>query len=184
MIACGCQATVISSSWRDESFRKESVRKVFIISHLKNDLLRRKAEDSFAKQLQRHGVDSLQSYKFFEEENVTDKAEVTRRIKREGCSNVLVAKLLDEKTVKVDNRQMCTTPREWGTIGWYQPYDEACNTPYIIDVDILRIETALFDAETDRLLWATQTHTELTSNPTDKDIEDWVKLVLKSMLKK
>lgn len=182
-MACGCQATVISSSWRDETFRKERIRKVFIVSHLKDDLLRRKSEDVFAKQFQHHGIDSLQSYKFAENDKDTDKAEVKRRIKQEGCTHVLVARILDERRIKVDNRIMCTPASEWGSYGWYQTYNESCRIPNMIDVDVLRIETALFDAMSDRLLWATQTHSELTSSPTDKDIEEWVKLVINSMFK-
>jgi hypothetical protein len=180
--ACGCQSTVISSSWRDDSFRKESIKKVFIICHLKSDLLRRKAEDIFAKQLYLQGIDSIQSYRFYPTETDTDKGELSRRIKREGISNVLIAKLLEEKTVRVDNSPVCLTPNEWNSRGWYPFYSEACSSPFMIDVDILKIETAIFEAETDKLLWATNTHTELTSDATEKDIKQWVNLVIKSML--
>ncbi len=180
---CGCQSTVISTSWRDDSFRQESIKKVFIICHLKDDLLRRRAEDSFVKQLQQQGIASIQSYLFYPIETDADKGETARRIKKEGFSNVLIAKLLDKKTVTIDNTPQCSTPYDWNKIGWYRYYYEACSEkPYIVDVDIFRIETAIFDTETDKLLWATQTHTELTSNPTDKDIEQWVTLVIKSML--
>ena len=119
----------------------------------------------------------------FEHEKDADKDRIKRRILQEGCSNVLVAKLLDEKTVQMDNRPMsCMTPREWSALGWYQSYADACATPYMVAIDILRIETALFEAETDKLLWSTQIHSELTSSPTDKDIEGWTRLVISTML--
>lgn len=181
LTAVGCQSTVISSSWRNESFRKENMGKVFIVSHLKDEVLRRKSEDAFAQKLLSHGVSSLQSYKFFEQEKDTEKTQVTRRIKQEGCSHVLVVKLLDEKTVTFDNRPACFTVDDWNARGWYPYYNDACTKPYLIELDILRMETALFEAETDKLLWATQTHTELTSKPTDKDIEEWVNLIINSM---
>jgi hypothetical protein len=170
--------------WRDDSFRRENIKKVFIICHLKDDLLRRKGEDLFAKHLRRRGVDSIESYRFYPTETDPDKGEITRRLKREGYSNILIAKLLDEKTVTIDNMPACVSPNDWNSRGWY-PYYEACSGgKYTITVDTLRIETALFEAETDKLLWATQTYTELTSNPTDEDIEQWVTLVIKNMFGK
>jgi len=184
IFVCGCQNTVISSSWRDVSFNKEAIRKVFIVSHLKDELLRRKSEDAFAKLLHRKGIDSIQSYKFFENDSETGKDEVNYRISREGCSHVLVAKLLDEKNVSIDNRPACFNVSDWNANGWYRYYYDACTIPNIVQLDILRIETALFNASNEKLVWSSQTHTELTSSPTDKDIDDWVKLVITSLLGK
>jgi hypothetical protein len=180
----GCQSSKISTAWRDESFRLESITKVFVVCNLKDDLLRRKAEDAFVRLLQRRGIDSIQSYRFYPETN-PEKTEIAGKLKREGYSNVLIAKLLDEKTVTIDNLPACMTPNDWNRRGWYPAYNEACvGGKFIITVDTLRIETALFAADTDKLLWATQTQTELTANPTTEDIDQWVTLVIKNMFGK
>lgn len=161
-----CSSTEIVSSWKDPAttISANQVDKILFIALVKDESYRRVVEDKLVALSNGKGI---ASYTFITGNNLTktDKAAITQRLKADGTDLIVIMRLLD---VKEESRYVPGSAMNgyggmpgyggyWGGYGYAAPM---YYTPgyYTIDKKYL-VETNVYSAEQDKLLWSGTTST-------------------------
>ena len=161
-----CSSTEIVSSWKDPAttISANQVDKILFIALVKDESYRRVVEDKLVALSNGKGI---ASYTFITGNNLTktDKAAITQRLKADGTDLIVIMRLLD---VKEESRYVPGSAMNdyggmpgyggyWGGYGYAAPM---YYTPgyYTTDKKYL-VETNVYSAEQDKLLWSGTTST-------------------------
>jgi hypothetical protein len=150
-------ATTISDVWRDPNYSAAPMRKMFVFGGLKSETNRRSLEDGFAASLARHGVQATPSYSVFPTLQV-DREAVRQYLKSQNYDGALV--------VKFEGLQTQTRVEPGAGFGYY--YGGLWGPDYYVETDqYVKVETSLWDARTDKLIWSAVSQTENPSSSSD-----------------
>ena len=157
----GCSSTQIKSVWKDHSYLGYPQR-VMVISVSREPIYRRIFEDEFVLQLKSRGTDALASYTILPDKSQDDQAAIAKVVTQWGADTVLITRLVSKRSVRVYYpAQVSHRPpyyRKWPD--YYRFGYEAISTPgYTTQYDYALMETNLYNARNDNLLWAATTET-------------------------
>ncbi len=183
LLLSACASTQLTSVWKDPSYQARPAR-IMVIGVAKSPLNRRLFEDEFVRQLKSHGTDAIASYTVLPDEQQGNQADIAKKVAELGADTVLITRLVSKKVVQV---YVPGTP-------YYPPpfYDTWPNyyaygyrymyTPgYIANDEYAVIETNLYDAKTDKLIWAASSETGI--NDSDKNlIKSYIKVMVNNMI--
>ena len=183
LLLSACASTQLTSVWKDPSYQTRPAR-ILVIGVAKSPLNRRLFEDEFVRQLKSRGTDAIASYTVLPDAQQGDQADVAKKVAELGADTVLITRLVSKKVVQV---YVPGTP-------YYPPpfYDTWPNyygygyrymyTPgYIAKDEYAVIETNLYDAKTNKLIWAASSETGI--NDSDKNlIESYIKVMVNNMI--
>lgn len=163
MLLAACGTTQLKAVWKDPSYR-DHPRRIMVLSVTKSPVKRRIFEDEFVRQIRAHGTDAIASYAVLPDDKGGDQAFLARTVKEQRADAVLITRLVSRKTVKVQVPGMVYyPPRPYGK--WRDYYNfgyQAVFTPgYIAEDEYALMETNLYDARNDNLIWATTSETEM-----------------------
>lgn len=183
LLLSACASTQLTSVWKDPSYQTRPA-KILVIGMARSPLNRRLFEDEFVRQLEAHGTSAIASYTVLTDAQQGDQAVIAKKVAELGADAVLITRLVSKKVVQV---YVPGTP-------YYPPpyYDTWPNyyvygyrymyTPgYIANDEYAVIETNLYDAKTDKLIWAASSETGI--NDSNKNlIKSYIKVMVNNMI--
>lgn len=177
-----CSTPRIQSFWKDPDYKAQPHR-IMVIGMAREPLQRRVFEDEFVLQLRARGADAIASYTLLPDARQEDQAAVAKMLAEQAADTVLLTRLVSKRSVKT------YTP---GTV-YYHPvyygrwrdyyhygYDAIATPGYMIQSEYALMETNLYDAHSEKLIWAAAYETEVSSLDPPR-IKSYVTLMVGNM---
>ena len=169
LVIAGCATTRLTSSWKDPAYRGR-VGKILVVGVAKIPANKRLFEDEFVRQFKARGTDAIASYTVMPDDKQGDNDVIAATMKEQGADAVLISSLVSKKTVHTYVPGSGThltayngTWREYYTSGYQAVY----NSGYIAEDEYALMETNLYDAANEKLIWGATSETELQSSNQD-----------------
>ena len=192
LAACGT-TTMITSSWRKPDATANGYRNIFIAAISNNIPVKQRVEEGLKQLLQEKGLTVSKSTDVFPPEFSTVTGQrhelIIDKIKGTGADGILTIALLKEDTERhfVGSRAGMWNPMAYGYYGtfwgyynnWY-PY--IYSPGYYDEQKVYYLETNLFDARNEQLIWAAQSKTYDPAN-LESFLEGYVKSIREQMVK-
>ena len=182
LLVTACATTEIKSVWKDPSYSGHP-RKIMVIGVSKSPVSRRIFEDEFVRQLEARGASAIASYTVLPDAKQNDQAAIAEKLASHGADTVLITRLVSKKTVQVYvPGTVYYPPRYYGRWRDYYGYGyQAIYTPgYMAENEYALIETNLYDAATDKLIWAASSQTEMLGSD-QKLIKSYIGILVNTM---
>lgn len=168
MMLSSCSSTYLSNVWKDESYNN-TIKRVLIIGVAERDYMRAKFEDEFVRQFKERGVDAIAAYRVLTSNKKLDKEDIRSKVKELNIDTVLVTRLVDTETVKTYVPPIPAMPRgpyygaqrHYNNLhGFYGASFDVVSTPgYTLVEEFVILETNLYDAETEEIIWTVSSET-------------------------
>ena len=183
LLLSACASTQLTSVWKDPSYQTRPA-KILVIGMARSPLNRRLFEDEFVRQLEAHGTSAIASYTVLTDAQQGDQAVIAKKVAELGADAVLITRLVSKKVVQVYvPGTPYYPPPYYDTWPDYYVYGyRYMYTPgYIANDEYAVIETNLYDAKTDRLIWAATSETGI--NDSNKNlIKSYIKVMVNNMI--
>ena len=158
-------APQIKSVWKDSSYQGHPHR-IVVIGMAREPLNRRIFEDEFVAQLKARGADALASYALLPDAKQDNQAAIAKMVVEQVADTVLITRLVSKRSVKtVVPGTVYYRPAYYGK--WHEyyryGYDAMATPAYVSKSEYALLETNLYDARTDNLVWAASYEVELAS---------------------
>lgn len=161
LTACG--TTQINAAWKDPAYQGRP-NKIMVVGVSKSQLKRRMFEDEFVRQLKVHGVQGIASYTVLPDRYQNNHEIIADGLVELGADTVLVTRLVSKKTVQVYvPGTPYIPPPYFATWQDYYLYGyQNMSTPgYMAEDEYAVLETNLYEAGSNRLVWAASSETAL-----------------------
>ncbi len=146
--------TSLKSVWQDEAREKRYLHKVLIIGIDRSETIKVLLEDEFAAELRARGADAVQAHRIFPEEEILNKRAIASKIQELQVDALLIVALKDVAETGLYE----THPSYYTEGGGYYGYYLRCCQIVSVGRNVV-IETRVFDAGSDRLIWSAVTET-------------------------
>jgi hypothetical protein len=181
----GCATTEVTAVWKDGAYQSQP-KKVLVISLFKDQTVRRMAEDEFKSHLKFSGVDAATGYEVFSGSELPTKEKVVEQVKAGGYDAVLLTRLIDTRTERraVSAGPTYAAPHYGMSYGGYygQGYSTIYATTYQVDDKFAVVESNLYDAATEKLVWTATSDTWM-ADANQKLVKDFVAIMMGSLRK-
>lgn len=184
-LTAGCSTVTLVDSWRDPAFSAQRYRKLLVVSVTTKAERRQVTEDVLSAELRRRGIDAVASHTLTPSKGSISKEETRKAVKEANADAILSTRLLwMEKHTEVYPTYSagCYFP------GYYRaypyPYDfygyYNCTVPFdstsVRTVREAMLETNLYDAASDRMVWSATTSSYDSDSPltTTRDLADTI----------
>jgi hypothetical protein len=183
LFVTACASTQLTSVWKDPSYQTRPA-KIMVIGVAKNPINRRIFEDEFVQQLKARGTDAIASYTVLPDKQQGDQEAIAKKVAELGADTVLITRLVSKKIVQVYVPGTAYYPPPYYG-SWPAYYGYGYNymyTPgYIAEDEYAVIETNLYEAKTDKLIWAASSETGI--GDTDQNlIQSYIGVMVKNMI--
>jgi hypothetical protein len=196
-----CATTTLTSVWKDGQFRSGSIKKAIVIGVSQKPAIRRLFEDEFARQLKTRGIEAIPGYTISQSDQIPDKDSILSKVKELQADAVLITRLIDKKAIETYYPPQRTrsvsqipppyvsgsTPPEQYWV-WYNYYNQCyqCeDTPgYRVQNELVSLETNIYDAKTDKLIWSALSDTfleTLDSGINARTIKSFIRVIMKRL---
>jgi len=161
VVLTACSTTQIKSVWKEPSYLGQPQR-VMVVAVAKEPINRRIFEDEFVLQLKARGTDAIASYTVLPDRSQNDQAAIAKLVEQMNADTVLISRLVSKRSVRVYYPATVTyRPRHY--LSWPDYYRHGYDTidtqGYMTQYEYALMETNLYDARNDNLIWATTTET-------------------------
>jgi hypothetical protein len=195
LVIAGCKpATEITGSWKNTSATASTrtINTILVTALSAKTNVRQAVENDMAATLQYEGYKTVKSFDIlppFTEGKTPDKDQLFSKIKEAKADAILTVALIDKETENryvPGNAVYAPMPRfgYYGTFwGYYNNWYPSLYSPgYYEEEKIYFIETNLYDARTEELLWSAQSE---TYNPSSLDSfsKEFAEVVVQKMQK-
>jgi hypothetical protein len=179
LLLASCATTTVSDVWKDNAYQGKA-KKIVVIMVAKSPHMRDLFENRFVAELEDRGNSAIQSYKIVTTEQLPDRELVKSKINSSGADAVLIARLVDTKTIEAYRPgQIYTVPSFY--YGWGSYYGVVfADYGYTGDVQVAYIETNLYDVKTEKLIWTAHTKTERTEGE-QQLINTFINVIVKKL---
>ncbi|MBE9529597.1 MAG: hypothetical protein IME99_10230 [Proteobacteria bacterium] len=189
LVLSSCASTSLVHVWKDEAYN-DTIKRVLVIGVTKKELYKRSFEDEFVRQFKEQGIDAVAAFRVLPIKKKLDKKEIRAKVEELGIDAVLVTRLVDKKTVetyfppRIERvyRGPYYGPRHHHNLhGYYErSYDIVTVPGYTLVEKFIILETNIYDAETEEIIWAVSTETSL-GEPSNKLIESLIELLVANL---
>jgi hypothetical protein len=183
LLVTACTTTQLTAVWKDPSYQTRPA-KIMVVGIAKSPVNRRLFEDEFVRQLKSRGTDAIASYTVVPDEKQADQEAIAKKVAELGADTVLITRLVSKKIVQVYvPGTPYYPPPYYGSWPDYYGYGyRYMYTPgYIADDEYAVVETNLYEAKSDKLIWAASSETGI--NDTDQNlIQTYVGVMVKNMI--
>jgi hypothetical protein len=180
MLVTACATTELTSVWKDRSYQGQP-RKILVIGIARKALNKRLVEDEFVRQLKVRGTDAVASYTVMPDDEQGDREVIAAKMKEQGADAVLISRLASRKTVYT---YVPITGPSFHYDNWrdYYAYGfQSVSTPGYMDEDEYALmETNLYDAGSDKLIWGAASETEMHGSD-QSQIKSYIGVMVKAM---
>ncbi len=185
MLMTACATTNLTSAWKDPSYKGEP-RKIMVIGVTKKLANKRIFEDEFVRQFKARGTNAVASYTVMPDEKQLDHSVIAAKMKEQGADTVLISRLVSRKTVQFYVPGTVYYPPT-NYVNWHDYYgysSQAVYTPgYMAEDEYAIIETNLYDARNDKLIWAAASETEIMGSD-QSQIKSFIGVMVNAMADK
>jgi hypothetical protein len=175
--ASGCSSTTIQSSWTDPTFSGAPFGRVAVVALFDTEAESRTFEENAAAALDERGIDGVPAYTILGDvQRVYEQDELKAELASTDVDGILIYRLIavDERNVYRDPEPYMRVP---GTMMWGDPYywyyypasdyywywrsslDVTRSQEYWEPLTYMVVESSLFDAQRDRLVWTAKSET-------------------------
>jgi hypothetical protein len=183
MLMTACASTQLTSVWKDPSYQSRPA-KIMVIGLAKNPVNRRLFEDEFVRQIKSHGTDAIASYTVIPDKQQGDEEAIAKKVAELGADTVLITRLVSKKVVQVYvPGTVYYPPPYYGRWPDYYGYGyRYMYTPgYIANDEFAVVETNLYEAKSDKLIWAATSETGI--NDSDPNlIQNYITVMVNNMI--
>lgn len=183
MLLAGCASTQLNSVWKDPSYQTRPA-KIMVVAVAKNPINRRLFEDEFVQQLKSRGTNAIASYTILSDKQEGDQEVIAKKVAELGADTVLITRLVSKKTVHV---YVPGTPyypppfyNSWPDYYGYG-YRYMSTPGYIAEDEYAVMETNLYEAKSDKLVWAASSETGISGSDQSM-IQGYVGVMVKNMI--
>jgi hypothetical protein len=183
ILCAACASTYLRSIERAHDFRSASMRHVLVIGNFENQTNRKSFEEEFVRQWSRYGVQAVASLDVLPSSAPITKDVVAPIAKARGFDTVLVARILERKTIHPGEPAV-------PTMGTPPPGDlQSSNSIWQVllappvstsEFTLVTVETNLYDVVSDKKVWSGTSETQVMGK-IPKLIPPFVKLVLRDL---
>ena len=182
MLVTACATTQLGAVWKDPSYQARP-HKIMVIGVAKTQANRRVFEDEFVRQLNVHGTAAIASYTVLPGMQQDGHAAIAAKVAELGADAVLITRMAGKKTVQhyVPGTAYYPPPY-YGTWPDYYGFGyRAMYAPgYMAEEELAIIETNLYEAGNDKLVWAASSETEM-HGPDQERIRSYIDIMVKTM---
>ncbi|MGA9665409.1 MAG: hypothetical protein WBQ69_03045 [Gallionella sp.] len=182
ILVTACATTQLTSVWKDPSYQTRPA-KVMVIGLAKRPEFRRLFEDEFVQQLKARGTDAIASYTVLADKQQNDQAAIAAKVKELGVDSILLTRLVDRKTVQfyVPGTVYAPPPYYGSWPAYYgNGYSTIYSPGYIAEDQYAVIETNLYDAASEKLVWSATSET-LMGDSNRNLIIAYIEVMVKAM---
>jgi len=184
LAVAGCATTQLNSVWKDPAYQKRPAR-IMVVGVFRSPLYRRVFEDEFVTQLEARGTPAIASYTVLPDTLQNDRNEIAAKVKELGVDAILITRLVSKKTVQTYVPATTYFPppyyNSWPDYYGYG-YRYMYSPGYIAENEYAVMETNLYQAGSDKLIWAASAETGL-GDTTQAISESYIKVMVNNMLK-
>jgi hypothetical protein len=173
----GCAtSTRIQSTWTDPTFSGGPFDRIAVVALFDSTAESRTFEQTAAQALEERGVDAVPAYTIISDERMYEEAELREQLGDADVDGVLIYRLIavDERNVYRDPEPFIRVPGGWifgDPYYWYYypswsyyPYwrstwDVTRSPGYWEPLTYVIVESSLYDAQRDRLVWTAKSAT-------------------------
>ena len=183
-----CASTKVTAVWRDDAYAGMP-RKALVILVTGEPILMRVFEDEFVQQLKARRVEAVPGYSLFPLDKKLEKEEIAAATEKMNADTLFITRLVDKKSYETyypgSVYATHAGPRGYG---WHDNYARGYTsyqaTPgYVVQQNVLYIETQLYDVKTANLIWSVMTETQAESS-VESEVKTFVKVIMKSLTEK
>jgi hypothetical protein len=164
-LLCICSSLFTScatnDTWKDEAYQGNA-QNIVVMMMARTQDRRNMFEGRFVAELRDRGINATQSHKIITFEQLKDKELIKSKIKSTEADTVLIARLVDSKTIQAYQpgsvKAVPIGHSFWGT--YYEIV--SVDYGYTDDTRVAYIETNLYDVKTEKLIWLTRSQIEIT----------------------
>jgi hypothetical protein len=183
MLLTACATTQINTVWKDPGYQGRPAR-IFVIGVARNPVNRRLFEDEFVAQLKARGTEAIASYTVLPDRQQDDHEAIAAKVKELGADTILITRLVSKRIVQTYvPGTVYMPPPYYGSWPSYYGYGyQYMYTPgYIAEDEYAIIETNLYEARSDKLVWAASSETGISS-PNMSVIQGYIAVMVKNMI--
>lgn len=153
LYSCGT-STKITAFWSEKNYDKGHVKKVLIMGIAKREAVRRSFEEDMVKKLEFYGVEGIPSSEVFPFDVKLDTNSFRLHFKNDGFDALLTSQLVSaDKDVRYESGSAYYGHR--GMYGYYgSSWDNMYSPGYAYTTTTIKIETNLYDAKSEKLIWS------------------------------
>ena len=186
-----CATTKLNSVWRDDNYSGK-FNKVLVIGVIKRPALKRFFEGEFVQQLKARGTNAVEGFTVLPSDKEVGKDVIASKLKGLDADGVLITRLVGKKTLEtyipgeVYYEHAPYAPplhfRQWDS--YYSRSHRAVYRPrYTVKNKVLIVETNLYDAVSEKLVWSALSET-FVEGSSDDLIRSFVQVIIKDLYKK
>jgi len=170
-LAAACASTTLVSTWRAPDVGRLSFRRILVYAPFNDPSLRRSTEDTVVRQIT--GATAVPSYAILPDAQAGDREPLKRKVAEGGFDGLVIFRV-----VNVTREATWVPGTYWGPIYAGPIYDPG----YVQVNTVVRMETNVYDAPNEKLVWASAS---ATTNPSSMSslAKDVAKAVTKEMRK-
>ena len=168
-----CATTELTSVWKNEAYQGGPLRKILIIGVDRNQEMKRLLENEFVLQLKAKGIDAVPSHTVLPEDTILEKEMITAKISELRIDSVLITTLVDVKETEAYE-----SPTFFAPTGFYGYYMQCCYN--VMSGYNVEIETRIFDAHYDTVIWSALSATVLDPAP-GKTIQSYIAAIVSEL---
>ena len=179
-LLAGCSTVDVKAAWKNPAYTQHP-QKIMVIGLSSNPVLRRIFEDEFVRQIKARGPDSIASYTVLPKMEKNDQEAIAAKVNEHAADAVLITRLVSKKTVQVYVPGTAfIAPPHYDLWPHYYNYGYQTNySPgYMAEEEYAVIETNLYGAADDALIWAAWSEAGITGSD-----ENLIKAYISKMVK-
>ena len=164
-----CASTTLTNAWKDPSYKGGAFRMLLVVGATESSTNRRIFESEFAGALGAAGVQAVASYTSIPQDGKIDEAALKAAVRKQGLDGVVITRL-----VRIDKKTVVTPGYASGVpaVGYrnslYGYYNVAWSpyaiAPQVREYESVVLETSLWNAADEKLVWTATTETFAPSN--------------------
>ena len=180
----GCASSKITGEWKDPQLGNKKYSHILVIGVAKQPDRREFYEDEFAKQLASQGVMAIASHTIIPRDKMQDKDAIKKSIQGLQIDGVIVTRLQGIKQQKqVPHGRTYQVPYGYYN-NMYDYYDSSYSlapaVSYADTEEYLQLESNLYDAETEKLVYSIVTDTFIRQK-FDSRIKAYIETVVRQL---
>jgi hypothetical protein len=155
----GCAATGLTSTWVEPGRVPIVYRNILVFGVAANETVRRVYEETFVAALKERGVKAQAGHRLLPEGGLADERAVREVLALSGADAVLVTYLAGAPPGgTTPSPRTYVTPSLYGNLYAYYGlvYDNVTEPGYYARFTVLQLETNLYDAARERLVWSSR----------------------------
>jgi hypothetical protein len=176
LLAAGCSSlTTIESSWKDPTYSREPFERVAVVALFDSTAESRQFEENAAQALEARGIEAVRGYTLLDD-RMYEQEELRAKLSESNVDGILIYRL-----IAVDEQDIYRAPTPYlnvppGVLGddpyywyyypssqyywyWRSSLDVTSADGYWEELSFVVVESSLYDAERDQLVWTAKSST-------------------------